>query len=393
MVEIRAIRDDEIAAYRQSALMTFGLDSEEDPTGESRQRATIPDGRAWAAFDRGDIVATAGAFPLAMVMPGGGVLQTAGLTMVTVRPTHRRRGLLRELIRVHLDDMRARGEAASALWASEATIYGRFGYGIAAESLALEVDVRGLAIGGGGADVVCRFASREEALAVPLEVYVAATAERPGAMRRDAVWWRERAFLEGAWFSEGASRRRYVIAWRGERAVGYVSFRQRDVGHAGRAEVIELVGIDADADCALWRFMASLDLFPTVAWKNAPVDTVLPWIASDPRKVTRKPIDTLWVRVDDVARVLEARRYAADGAVRIGVDGATWELAVERGVATCRRSEAAAEVVVDRAGLGSMLLGHVTATQLVRAGRASGRADRADRLFAWQIAPWCVEQF
>ena len=55
-----------------------------------------------------------------------------GVTWVGVLPTHRRRGVLREMMRFQLDDFRRRGEPLAALWASESVIYGRFGYGIAA---------------------------------------------------------------------------------------------------------------------------------------------------------------------------------------------------------------------------------------------------------------------
>ena len=131
-MEIRTITDDEVAAYRESLLQTFGADPEVDPESEERLRVLVDRSQTWAVFDGSTIAGTAASFQLDIGIPGG-TLPISGLTMVTVRPTHRRRGLLRQLMQRHIDDAKQRGYAASGLWASEATIYGRFGYGVAAE--------------------------------------------------------------------------------------------------------------------------------------------------------------------------------------------------------------------------------------------------------------------
>ena len=79
-----------------------------------------------------------------MTVPGG-VAPCAGITYVGVMPSHRRRGVLTELMREQLDDLHERGEPLAALWASEPVIYGRFGYGIAAPSAAMEAEHAGFA--------------------------------------------------------------------------------------------------------------------------------------------------------------------------------------------------------------------------------------------------------
>ena len=394
MLEVRTIEDAEIPAFREAALGTFGADSEEDPTGTDRQRAMILPERSWVACDAGQIVATAASYALQIAVPGGGAIPTAGLTMVAVRPTHRRRGLLRAMIRAHLDDQRARGEVASGLWASEGAIYGRFGYGVAAEGFELELDTRHLELGEDDGAHACRFADEAEARARLPEIYARAVVERPGVIRRDEVWWRERRFLEIGFMRGGASRRRHVIAWRGAEAVGYVAYRQRELGDAGRVEVIELIACDAAAEHCLWRFLVGIDLYTKVVWSNAPVDLALPWRLVDRRRAVRQLVDTLWLRVDDVPATLAARRYARDGGLRFAVEGETWELRVDGGRAACARSAAAPELELDRAALGSLLLGTVPASRLARADRVRGSGiATADALFAWSIAPWCPEQF
>src|SRR5262249_9797072 len=90
----------------------------------------LPFERMHAAFDDGQIVGGAGAFPFELSVPGG-ELRCGGVTVVGVYPTHRRRGALRAMMDTQLRDIHERGEPIAALWASEETIYGRFGYGLA----------------------------------------------------------------------------------------------------------------------------------------------------------------------------------------------------------------------------------------------------------------------
>src|ERR1051325_913551 len=129
MFEVRATRDrDEFARALYGIAQYFGG----FPTDEGLDRFTqlLPLDRMHAAFDGDEIVAGAGVFPFELSVPGGS-LPCAGVTVVGVYPTHRRRGVLRELMRAQLDDAHARGEPLAALWATEETIYGRFRYGMA----------------------------------------------------------------------------------------------------------------------------------------------------------------------------------------------------------------------------------------------------------------------
>lgn len=400
-LEIRTLRDDEIDPFREATMETFGDDTEGDPTGPARFRALVPTTQAWAAFDSGTIVATAATLDTAIGVPGGGSLAMAGLTMVTVRPTHRRRGLMRALIQAHLDDARTRGLAISGLWASEAAIYGRFGYGVAAFHDAIEIaDARALAVAAGRELDEVAWADDSRAREHEPVIYARATANRPGIVRRSEVWWRERRFVESRFHADGASRRRHVLARRGGEPVGYVTYRQRpsitDGTFDGKVEIIELVGIDPRAEATLWRFVCAIDLFPHVKWWAAPVDDTLTWIVDDPRRVSRKRLDNLWLRVNHPGVALAARRYPADGTLCFAIDDGTWELVVRDGRGQCAKTSRAAELQLGRAALGSLLLGGVSATELARAALVHGDAaaiTMADRLFASVIAPWCAEVF
>jgi len=402
MFELRPIADTEVDAFRDCMMSAFGGDLQDDPGGSDRIRALLPLDRAWAAFDQGAVVATLACFTMTLGIPGG-TIPIAGLTMNSVRTTHRRRGLMRDLFRLQHEDARRRGEPVTGLWsASEATLYGRLGYGVAAESDALEVDTRGLMIAQRRDtrhdEEVCSGIDEATARAQLPEIYARVIADRPGAFHRDEVWWRERRFLESGLLRAGASRRRYVVARRGGVTVGYVVYRQRpgfqNGALSGTIEIGELIATDAAAEASLWRFVFAIDLFPTVKWTNAPIDTPLPWMVSDRRRITRRRSDTLWLRVDDVAAALAARSYQADGALRFAVGEATWELVVEGGHGRCTQTDAEPELRFELTALGSVLLGGVPVAVLARAGEITGPRDvvaRANRLFTWPIVSWCSE--
>src|SRR3954471_20129433 len=157
-----------------------------------RWAQTLPHERMHAAFDEGQIVGGAGAFPFELSVPGGS-LPCAGVTAVGVHPTHRRRGVLRSMMDTQLRDAHERGEPIAALWASEETIYGRFGYGIASwagdlvlprewASFAEPLERRGQT----------RFVTPEEANELFPPVWGALMKQRAGVFRRTEPWWRLR---------------------------------------------------------------------------------------------------------------------------------------------------------------------------------------------------------
>src|SRR5262245_39822556 len=247
-VEIRTITDAELPAFREAVVVTFGIDADTDPDGHEALRRLLDLSRTWAAFDGATIVGAAATFDFDLVVPGGTVAM-AGLTSVMVRPTHRRRGLLRELMRLHLDDADHRGVPVSGLWASEASIYGRFGYGLAAESDALHIDdAASLGVGQGRELDAIEWLDDARAREVLPAIYERAIAVRPGALTRSAAWWRERRFLETPLMRGAASRRRHVAAQRDGELVGYLQFRQRseftDRLPTGKLDIIELIAFD-----------------------------------------------------------------------------------------------------------------------------------------------------
>ncbi len=144
-------------------------------------------------------------------------MPTAGVTVVGVLPTHRRRGILRELMRAQLDDIHDRGEPLAALWASEGSIYGRFGYGLSSLCGDMEIQRTDTAfvrpVDWGGTSTLV---DKDAALRLFPPVYDRVQAATPGMFSRSRDWW-EHARLQRLGMAPGRRRRAFV---RGARARG-----------------------------------------------------------------------------------------------------------------------------------------------------------------------------
>lgn len=376
------------------------------PTPEQVERwARIqPAERMHAAFEDGRAVAGAAVFPFRMTIPGG-QLETAGVTTVAVLPTHRRRGLLRALMRAQLDDVHARGEPLAALFASEETIYGRFGYGWA--SACGEIDLpREHAAFAVPAEPVgrMRLVSHEEALDALPGVYDRVQAETPGMLSRSRDWWEVRRLADSPGHRDGGGELVRALLEIDGRPEGYALYRVHQRFEAGSGagflDVLEAVGAGGVATREVWRFLLGIDWLASVKARLLPVDHELFFLLAEPRRMRFRVGDALWVRLVDVAAALSARSYAVDGAVVLEVadpfcpwNEGRWRL--EDGVA--RRTTDEPDLRCDVSALGSAFLGGFSFAQLQRAGRVEqarkGGVARADALFRTDRAPWCPEVF
>jgi predicted acetyltransferase len=359
-----------------------------------------------AAFDGDQMVATFGALSLRMTVPGN-VLPVAGTTVVTVLPTHRRQGILRMLLTDHLAELHQTGEPLAALWASESSIYDRFGYGPASERAITRleksyarmrepVDIRG----------TMRLLDRAEAQQVFPEVYDVVACRRPGMTSRSESWWTHRTLSDPEYMRRGGTSHRRVLHVRDGRPAGYSTYRTRTDAEQGTTEVrvIELVGIDAAAEKALWQYLFGIDLATSIVQWNQPIDDQVRWWLEEPRRMERKVEDALWLRPVDVAATLAGRRYSCAGTLAIRMhdrlcpwNEGVWQVEADsNGVGCCRQADVEPEVELTPSALGMVYLGAHRFGTLARAGLVLGSPEalrRADALFTWDPLPWCQELF
>jgi predicted acetyltransferase len=330
----------------------------------------------------------------------------AGLTVVTVQPTHRRRGILRQLMSEHLAQVAALGAPLSGLWATEGGIYSRFGYGMATFRHKSVVDARSTTLRSSARGSV-RLVDKAEAEPIVRSLYEQLRLSRVGTLSRSDAWWVHRVLADVESWREGKSALRYAIHTEDGVPTGYATYRQEakwdDFGPSGEVHVEEMVTTTQPAHRSLWSYLLNIDLFPRVEYWNLPTDDPLPGLVGNAREVRRTVSDALWLRIVDVPEALAARDYEADGSLSITVvdelrpenDG-TYRLLVSAGSATCERAEGPGDVRLDIGALSHLYLGAGNTMTMAAGGHASGdptSLGTLHRLFHTDVAPWCPEVF
>ncbi len=346
-IELQPPTLDELHAFHQAEGIPFGYDPV--PEATERNLKTIDPARLLAAYDGKQIVGTFGAFDLNLTIPGSST-PTAGTTAVTVLPTHRRRGVLRQMMERHLPEAHERGELLAALWASESSIYGRFGYGPAADRVMINLP-KPYAVMAEPMDIhgMMRFVDRDEAQAVFPAIYTVACQQRPGMLARNDAWWRHRCLDDPEYMRRGVTEHRRVLYERDGEPLGYVIYRTQNVPDKGLTVLVgDLTAAEPQAERALWQFIFGIDLVTEIHAWNRPVDDPLLWWMEQPRRMERRIEDSLWIRPIDVIEALNRRRYAAAGQIVFHMtdplcpwNEGTYRLEADAfGMAECRRVDA-----------------------------------------------------
>jgi predicted acetyltransferase len=406
---LRPATPEEWPAFSRAMLHVFG----EEATGPFLESAPphAELDRSLGLWDGDRVVATAGIYSRELTVPGA-VVPCAGITWVTVSPTHRRRGVLNAIMRRQLTELHEQGrEPVAALWAAEAPIYGRFGYAPATwrgnlsgavQRLALRPDVDA---GDGRVDLV----PVEEYRTAAVALYDRVRRAVPGNLARTDVWW-DRALRDEPTQRHGATERRYLVHTDADGTVtGYAAYRVKDAWTDGgepdaTLTVEEVRATGTPAYAALWRFLLGIDLVRTVKAPSASDDDPLRWLLTDSRALHSRPVDALWVRLVDVGRALSARRYPTPINLVLEVrDGfcpwndGRWALTAGPSGGFCAPTDSDPDLVVDVEALAAAYLGGVSLASLQAAGRVTevspGAVTLAATAFRWPVSPWCPDEF
>ena len=404
-LRIRTISEQELVPFILAAETASGEASGDAEIDRERRMAEAD--RSMAAFDGPDIVGTSSAFTMQMTCPGGEI-EVGFLTSVGVLPTHRRRGINTQLMRLQLDDAHDRGELVSVLYASEGGIYGRYGFGIGTIGLAIEIEtarsafVRGYASSGS-----MHLIDRPEAVKAILALNGSTRLDQPGMIQLDE---RRLDYVLGHEHGDDKERPSFFAVHEGDDGVdGFVGYRVKQDWPLGYSRslltVRDLQATTASAYADLWRFVLDVDLIERVEAWSRPLDEPLLHLVQEPRRLHARMVDNLWVRLVEVEGALRARRYASDGRLVLQIRDAfcpwnegRYELEVSEGVGTVvGNPRATADLACTVNEVGAVYLGGTTFRQLRRAGRVEelteGALVRADTMFGWDPAPWSPYEF
>ena len=399
-IEIRIPAEDELRAAMQAGEAAFG---EETREGEFECFSKmLPQDRWFAAYDGDRPVGTTTSFPFRLTVPGG-ELATGGVTWVGVLPSHRRRGILRELMKQLLEDLRERGEPVAILYASEPPIYGRFGYGVAAPSVSMDGETARFSYrddpGPAGA---VRIIDAAEALQVLPQVYDSVRREVPGFVARDSDVWELTRLADPEHWRRGAGPKFFAVIELDGKPVGYAIYRIKSDWQDGfsqsQVKLVEAIAASPVATRELYRFLYGIDLVVRVQGRYDPGSPLF-LMVSDPRSLHLKFSEGLWLRLVDVEAALAGRAYAGDDAVVVEVADSfcPWNEGCWRIGKTVERTDDDADLELDTADLASAYLGAFDFNELAAAERVRelkpGALQRASDLFRTARPPHCPEDF
>ncbi|WP_306323072.1 MULTISPECIES: GNAT family N-acetyltransferase [unclassified Streptomyces] len=406
--ELRTLRHSEWDEWYGKLERAFGGVVESPEERGLYQELTAVD-RSLGVWDGDECVGTAGAFPFRVSVPGGAFVGAAGVTMVSVATTHRRRGILTSMMRRQLDDVREWGEPLAVLTASEPVIYGRFGYGIGTRKATVRIESQRVRIDApaGADDVRLRYVDVAEAAERCEAVYLRTVGTRPGMLAR-LPGWERLPLLDPPQERGGASALLCVVAERDGETVGFARFSVKPESEHGvdRSTVLvrEVTAVEPAAYAALWRFLTDIDLTESVHCDNLPVDDPLFSLVSDVRRCAVRVRDSMHVRLVDVGQALEARTYLTPVDVVFEVADAfcpwnegRWRLVGDAKGASCKRTEEPAELSLSVRELGAAYLGDASLMELAGAGRVRearpGALAEASVAFGVPVAPWLPHGF
>jgi predicted acetyltransferase len=374
------------------------------------------------------IVGTTGAYSLRMTVPGA-ALPVAGVSAVSVLPSHRRRGVLRSLMRRQLADLAAaRGEEPIAvLWASETPIYARYGYGRASSNAYFRFE-RGdgelAATAPADPALALRLAEPQAVTAELAKVYESVRPGQPAFFARTDDWW-GRVLHDEPDERHGFSPLRCLLAEDGSGARGYALYTTAERWDEAtglpdcRLVVREVMAADPAAGAALWHSLLTRDLVTAITADLRSPDDPLLYQLLDPRRARVQVSDGVWVRIIDLPGALTRRAYSCPvdvvlevtddllagnaGRWRLRADGpgvtgagATGAGATGAGV-RCERTDLAADIALDIRELGAAYLGGTRLGTLAAAGLVTelrpGALVGLSSAMTWDPAPWCPQIF
>ena len=408
-VDIRVCPPDRFTDLLRTAEIGFAEDVSDDLI--ERVKAVSDPARFVCALDGDRMVGTGGAFSMTLHVPGGDV-PAGGVTWVTVLPSHRRRGILRGMMRLMVDDCHSRGEPLAMLWASEAAIYQRFGYGMATMSMNLEADTRASKFARDWpVEGTYRMIPAGQGREIVEPVYEAALAQNAGFLARSPEWWVGQ--LPQVEKDAKGGEARHLVVYETDRGVeAYAVYKIKaawDVRGPGSTIIVdEAIGSSPAATRAIWRYLFDVDLVRTLKMWRLPADHPVLSLVAEPRRLGVSMGDGLWLRILDVKKALEARTYgpAGQGSGRITMElrdeycpwnAGRWTLEVDGGRGRLTQAKDEPQIALDANDLGAVFLGGWRASALARSGRVvelqAGGLAAADGLFPTTTLPWCPQEF
>ncbi|MQY16321.1 N-acetyltransferase Eis [Streptomyces sp. RB5] len=413
-LDVRTITEDEAAEWYRAVHTGFLNEPVADPEDVAKHLPAIDLSRTQGAWDGKRCVGTFRSFAQQLTVPGGAAVPATAVSNVTVTSTHRRRGLLTRMMANDLRAAKDRGDAAATLIAAEYPIYGHHGFGPATWVTAWDIDIPRTGLDrryrgpddGGTVELI----TADEVRTLGPALHDRFRPLTPGAVDRDAQWWRE---------STGEVRFTHRGPWKEPHYALYRAASGEPQGLASyhtdssdwrsklphcKAEVLKLIATTPSAERALWHYLCSIDWVTTLSTGFRAPDDLLPLLLPDPRAARiNAHADFLWLRPLDTPRLLTSRTYATAGTLTLElVDphelaGGRFTLETDGTQSTCTPTTHSPDLTLPVSSLAPLYLGDESPTRLAALNRLTehrpGAVTTAETLFHTPRRPWCPDVF
>ena len=396
-MEIRQVNDEEFLRWRIAVRASQGFHTTPDDTVFMRAHRVEID-RLLACVDGDTIVGCGGADSFDLTLPGGAQVPIAGVAYVGTAPSHRRRGIYRNIMeRIH-SDARDRGDIAATLWASQSSLYSRYGYGNSMPAHDWQIDMRHTAYAH-SPSWSGRYLEpqRDEAIPLMAEAYDRARVDRAGMITRTPKRW------EYEIHPVHTKDEFFVVYVEDDCPLAYARYtieKNPEDEFRGTLHVIEAVAATDEAHAAIWRYLLDLELVDDLKAHVRPVDDPLIWMLAEPRRLRRRLKDAIWLKLLDVPAMLEGRTYLVEESLVLQVTDAesgepqTYKLETGPEGGRCTASNAPPDLAMNEAELAAIYMGAVECSMLAELGlvdvgaKSHDAALRADAIFRTNPAGW-----
>jgi predicted acetyltransferase len=403
-IEVRPARQKEMEEFRRVATTSLVISSEIMPPEAVHM---IRPEMTLCAFAEGRLATSYAVYPLNMRFNGTS-MPVAGVTFVGTLPIYRSNGCLRKVIEKHFEILHEKGkQPIAALYASRASIYHRYGYGIVSNINSYKIEPGYLQFASKSAfsetGVLKEFGDDE--FQMIRELYKRFIADRTGYIHRGRATWDAGALWRPP---KGGLLGRVIYEEEGEPS-GYVIYtvepqKTMEGQPWQRLSIRDLVWLKPSAYSAIWNYLSGMKLADNIYWMRVPTDDPLSHLLLEPRELNIRTRDGVMARIVDVEKALTARPYAEEGRVIFEVidemcpwNTGTWRMETSGAETEVSSTDEAPEAAMSIDTLTMIFFGQTSVTEAAQMGRVEVLEDNVltkyDNIFKTKYKPFCADFF
>ncbi len=359
------------------------------------------------AFRDGKLVTSYAAWNMSLVL-NGGIVPFAGVTDVGTHPVYRRHGFLRKVTSKHFENLHEEGKLPlSALYASRAAIYRRYGYSPVVTNCSYTVEPRFIQFIGGKEPVGTFREGSESDLKIFAQLYNRFIAKRTGYLQRSEENWKRK--LNPPPNQPEHHLNFYVIYEEAGEPQGYMLYTAALIldgpnRWSQNIQISDIAWNSPSAFRAIWEYFSRMDVIIDVTCLHVPVDDPLPHLLLEPRKLNTTSRDGLLARIVDIPNALDKRGYNETGTLVFKVyddfcpwNNGTWKLEASPDGSRVSSTSESPQLEMPLSTLTLLFFGQISATEAWQMGRLDVIDPNClplwDKVLRTAFKPACADSF